>query len=142
MFGTFAPQKISTPPTNAVSTYRILPMLFMMGPKMFEKMCARRLFSQSSSFTLSKSALAAASWVNTLITFWPFIISSMKPSIRPTLCCCFTKNFAELPPTFLVTKNMPITPSTTITISEMLKYIMMPTSTTSVTAAETMLGMP
>jgi len=34
-FGTLPPEQIRSPPRKAVSTYRILPMLPMMGMKMF-----------------------------------------------------------------------------------------------------------
>ena len=96
-------------------------MLFMIGPKIFAKRCALSESRKSCSFSTSKSRSAAFSWQNTLTTFWPFIISSMKPSVLPRDSCCRTKKVADFPPTRLVAHVMAITPSSTTAISGTLK---------------------
>ena len=74
----------------------------------------------SSSLTLSKSSWASFSWQNTLMTFWPFIISSTTPSVA-AMDCCMRMKYLERPPTFLVTNTIKNTPTSTTRVIHTLK---------------------
>ena len=71
------PDSASAPPTTATRTYSRLPMFIMIGMRMFAKVFALAAFSRSSSLSASNCSLHFSSWQNTLMTFWPLIISSI-----------------------------------------------------------------
>ena len=100
-------------PARATATYSRFPTLFKIGASVLAYRCAWRDTSKSSSFTASKAFSLSSSWQNTLITFWPFIISSTKPSVFPIAFCWLMKYRAELPPTCLMTRSMTATPAAT-----------------------------
>ena len=58
------------------------------------------------------------------MTFWPFIISWIYPSVFPIAFCWRTKYLDEFPPTVLDTNSITATPSSTSSISHTLKYAM------------------
>ena len=65
--GTFNATK--SPPINAINTNIILPRLFIIGIKIFAKVCALVASLQSWSFFLSKSIFDCSSWQKVLTTF-------------------------------------------------------------------------
>ena len=107
-------------PARATATYSRLPILFKIGPKVFAYLLAVSDTWNSSSLIASKAFSLSSSWQNTLMTFWPFIISSTKPSVLPIAFCCWIKNFAELPPTFFIICSMSTTPATTTSAIQIL----------------------
>ncbi len=121
MFGTLNISKI--PPASATITYKMLPMLLSIGPKMLAYLLAQSASSKSDWLSFSKSDFASSSWQNTLTTFSPFIISSAKPSSFPKDVCCLKKYFAEPPPIFLTITVISATPEITITVIGTLRYI-------------------
>ena len=76
--------------------------------------------------------MLCASWQNTLMTFWPFIISCTKPSVSATERCCFTKKRAEPPPKRLATKNISTTPANSTRVIHTLKYSMIASTTSTI----------
>ena len=62
-----------------------------MGMMSMDKAFAFDMFCLRSSFFSANSSIALFSWQNTLMTFSPFTISSMKPLSSPSDFCCFTK---------------------------------------------------
>ena len=110
-FGTFNIK--NNPPASVTATYNRFPILFKIGPSVLAYLLALSDTSNSSSFKASKSALLSSSWQKTFTTFCPFIISSIYPSTLPIDSCWRIKYFAELPPTFLMTRSIMITPTTT-----------------------------
>ena len=68
---------IKIPPANAVNTYKMLPMLFIIGPKMLAYLFALSASLNNALLSLSNSCSTACSWQKTLTTFSPFIISSI-----------------------------------------------------------------
>ena len=103
-------------PHSATMTYMMWPMFMMMGMSMFAYLFARSACSKRWSLTRSKSRFASSSWQNTLTTFCPFIISSMKPSVLPMARCCSRKNLPEPPPMTLVMKVIATMPTTTMSV--------------------------
>ena len=85
------PSSMKNAPHSATMTYMMWPMFMMMGMSMFAYLFARSACSKRWSLTRSKSRFASSSWQNTLTTFCPFIISSMKPSVLPMARCCSRK---------------------------------------------------
>ena len=90
--------KIKMPPIMAITTYIMLPILPRAGISTLPKRLAFWEFSNSSRLYFRNSSLAACSWLKTWTTFWPSIISSMKPSSSASERCCLTMNLADLPP--------------------------------------------
>ena len=90
-----APASISAPPTSATTTYITLPMLPSRGIRILAKRLPLRALKKISPLTLSKSALAPSSWQNTLMTFWPVIISSIKASALASVTCWRRKYLEE-----------------------------------------------
>ena len=97
---------MSIPPTKATKTYKMFPMLPIIGIRMFAKRFAAVAFLQRSSFMRSKSSTLCSSWQNTLTTFCPFIISSTKPSVAAIERCMAIKFFALFAPTFFATSTI------------------------------------
>ena len=85
------PESAMAPPTMLTMTHEMFPRFAFSGMMRFEMRFARLELSRSRPFTARKSALASASWLNTFTTFWPSIISSMKPSTAPRSACCWAK---------------------------------------------------
>lgn len=81
-------------------------MLALMGMMMFDTRFARVELSRRRSLTARKSARASSSWQKTFTTFWPSIISSMKPSTSPRSCCCAAKQRPESAEHLVVTTSM------------------------------------
>ncbi len=65
------------------------------GMRMLANLFASVLALHSLSLTFSKSAIDCCSWVNTLMTLLPSIISSMKPFTSPSVICCSRKYLPE-----------------------------------------------
>ena len=67
----------SAAPTMAMTTYWILPRLAMMGIRMLARVLAWVPASRRRSLRSSNSSCAFCSWLKTLTTRWPAIISSI-----------------------------------------------------------------
>ena len=98
------------------------------------------MFSVSSSFRASNSSFASGSWLKTLTTFWPLIISSTYPFREARDFCCFPKNFALPPPIFIVAFSMKNVPSTITRVSHTLQPSMEMKTTVRVITEETVWG--
>lgn len=120
-----APKTTSSPPTSASSTYRMFPIFPRIGISTLPAALARALSWKSCSFSTSNSFLLSSSWVNTFTTFWPFIISSIKPSSLAR-DFCWRIMYTELSfPSFFVTRNIRrITAKTTSVSHRLYRSIM------------------
>ena len=78
----------------------------MIGPIILANVWALDALTNRLSFNSSNSSLEICSWLNTLMTRCPFILSSTKPVIFARSSCCRIKYFPLFPPIFLDTRNI------------------------------------
>ena len=131
------PLMASRPPAMARNAYCRLPKLLLIGPRMLENWLALVAFSHRSSFRMSNSSFVSSSWQKTFTTFWPLIISSMKPFSVPSDCCWERKKRPASPPTLRVTIIMMASESSVHSVSQKL-VLSMATNTTMMLMTEEM----
>ena len=104
------PSIANTPPNTAVNTNWRFPILPTTGPMIFAYLLAFAALSNRDSFNLSNSSSDLRSWLKTLTTLCPFILSSINPVTSANDFCWRIKYFPLFPPIAFVTVIMiPIT---------------------------------
>ena len=119
------PFSAKIPPTIAIITQLIFPICTLIGPNTFANLFALQALSNNSSFSCTKRTVLSCSWQNTLTTFCPSIISSIKPLTAPRFFCWRIKNLPLCDVIFFVTQSMMPIRNSASTVSGILSKIML-----------------